>query len=129
MISKRTQMKNNYITSRGFLEINNHVIFIKNRKYVFYETGFARIVWALLPPACLILVLFFIKDPFKFYVRTVIFGIWTVERIPSIYRLLIKTSFSKRIPVENIVSAETTDDKNELETHVLLHLKNKRTRT
>ena len=122
-------MKKTFITSKGIIEIERNVLFIKNRKFIFHETGFARIIWALLPPAYLVLILFFYEDAFKYYLRVVIFGIWTIDQIPSIYTLLLKTSFRKRIPVELIDSVNIIEDKNGLEVHLLLHLKNKRTRS
>ena len=122
-------MKKTFITSKGSVEIERNVLFIKNRKFNFHETGFARIIWALLPPACLILILFFFEDAFKYYVRVVFFGIWTIDRIPSIYTLLLKTSFRKRIPLEQIESVNIVEDKNGLEVHLLLLLKNKRIRS
>jgi hypothetical protein len=122
-------MKEKFITSKGSIELYNNIIFIKNRKTNFYETGFARIAWAFLPAVCLILVIIFSDSPFQLFIRIVLFGILTVERIPTLYQLIIKTSYSNRIGLEQIASVEAIDDKNGLETVVLINLKNKRTRS
>jgi hypothetical protein len=122
-------LKKIFTTSRGSVELEERALFIKDRKYFFQETGFARILWNALPLILLISLLFLDYDPFRFFVRTVLYLIWTIDRLPTLYRLVIKTSFSKRIPLDNIVSTEIREDANDLETHVLLHLKNNRTRT
>ncbi len=106
-----------------------NVLFIKNRKVYFQETGFARITWNGLPVVLLILVFFMSYEPFRFYTHLVLYGIWTIDRLPSLYKLIFKTSFSKRIPLENIAAVEVKEDANGLETQVLLFLKNKRVRT
>jgi hypothetical protein len=121
-------MKKTFITSKGSIELDRNVLFIRTRKFYFHETGFARIIWALLPLVFLILVLCLEHDPFKFYVRVVFFAIWTIDKMPLLYRLVLKTSFSNRIPVERIESVEIEEDRNGLEVHLLLRLKNNRVR-
>ena len=122
-------MKKTFITSNGSIELERNILFIKNRKFIFYETGFARIAWSLLPPVLLVLVFFTLTDPFRLFMQVVFFGLLTLDRIPTIYNLLFITSFSKRIPVEKIESVDAIEDKNRLEVQLLLHLKNKRVRT
>ncbi len=122
-------MKKKFITSKGSIELEYNVLFIKNRKVYFQETGFARITWNGLPVVLLILVFFMSYEPFRFYTHLVLYGIWTIDRLPSLYKLIFKTSFSKRIPLENIAAVEVKEDANGLETQVLLFLKNKRVRT
>jgi hypothetical protein len=122
-------VKKKFITSKGSIELEYNVLFIKNRKVYFQETGFARITWNGLPVVLLILVFFMSYEPFRFYTHLVLYGIWTIDRLPSLYKLIFKTSFSKRIPLENIAAVEVKEDANGLETQVLLFLKNKRVRT
>jgi hypothetical protein len=121
-------MKKVFITVNGSVEIERNIIFIKIKKSHFFETGFARIAFALLPVIGLLIVLIWEHDPFKFFRRTVMFGLWTIVRIPFLYKALIKTSYSKRIPLEKITSAEIEEDPNGLETKVLLYLTNNRVR-
>jgi hypothetical protein len=59
----------------------------------------------------------------------VLYLIWTIDRFPTLYKLLVKTSFSKRIPLQNIDSVILKEDENGLETQVILQLKNNRNRT
>lgn len=111
------------------MELDRNVLFIKNRKFIFHETAFARIAWALLPLILLVLIFFFYTNPFQFYVRVVLYTTWTILMLPALYEVLLKTSFRKRIPVEKIESVEVKEDRNGLEVHLLLHLKNKRVRS
>lgn len=121
-------MKKVFVSSRGSVEIERDILFIKNKKSYFFETGFAKILWSFLPVVGLIIVFFMEYDPFRFFMRIVLFGLWTIDRIPTLYRLIFKTSFSKRIPLKNIVSVETKEDVSGLEVDVLLHLGNNRVR-
>lgn len=121
-------MKKGFVSSRGSVEVERDILFIKNKKSYFFETGFAKIAYSLIPPIGLFIVFFMDYDPFRFFMRVLLFGIWTLDRIPSLYRLIFKTSFSKRIPLQNIVSAETKEDIHGLEVDVLLHLRNNRVR-
>ena len=122
-------MTKKFITSKGSIELVNDLLFIKISKHYFFETGFARIAGGLIPLILLATVFWVNDDPFKIFIRTTLYLIWTIDRLPTLYRNVFKTSFSKRIPLTNILSADIKEDPNELEVHVLLNLRNNRVRT
>jgi hypothetical protein len=108
--------------------IENNSLFIRNVDVPFSRTAFAHILKELIVVAVFIMQ-FFRDDEAIRYVGIMLWGLVLLFHTPEIYDLIIKRSYSNRIPLSQITGYDTKDQLNGLDVHVILRLKNGRYRT
>ncbi len=122
-------MKKEFISSKGKVIIERDTLYIRNTIYYFWDTGIGRISRSILPPLCIILILVFdTSEPFKIFTRVVMFACFTFLYSMDLFNLIFRYSYSNRIPLKRIVSIDSKEDENGLETNLFLLLKNGRKR-
>jgi hypothetical protein len=121
-------MKQEFITSRGKLIIERNIIFNRVKKVHLSESIAYKLFLAFVPPIVFILTLFFEDLGPKKYIHLVMWGIFIFINFHHLIDVLIKLSFSNRIPINSIQSFEIKEDDLGLETFVHLRLKSGRTR-
>lgn len=120
-------MKQEFITSIGKVVKERNVLFIKNLNFKFHHglvyEFFTPVGWIILA------VLWFItfENNFELFMAFVISALAFFHLYP-LYDLIFQRSLSKRIPLKRIQSFEMKEGESELETFVILHLKNGRYR-
>lgn len=121
-------MKQEYLTSRGKLIVERDVLYIRNLKSSIGDTILGLTFYPLI--ALILSVLRFVsaEDNMDYFVG-LIWGIIFLANGYSIYDVLFRRSFSKRIPVQRIKSFELKPDQFGLETELIMHLKNGRYRS
>lgn len=120
-------MKQEFITSRGKIEVQRNTIYIKDLKFGFDESVAGQLLF---PFAFLVAtVLKFIEPDHPLdYFGGAMFAIMFLFYTDRIYDLLVKRSIAVRIPLNRIESFDLKQE-NSLETNVILYLKNGRYRS
>ncbi|HZI00929.1 MAG TPA: hypothetical protein VEX63_07255 [Flavisolibacter sp.] len=121
-------MKPGFVTVYGKVMIENNSLFIRNVDVPFSRTAFAKILKELGVIAIFIMQ-FFRGEELRYYAGILLWGLILLYHIPEIYDLIIKRSYSNRIPLSQITGYDTKDQLNGLDVHVILRLKNGRYRT
>ena len=120
-------MKQEFITTRGRVEIQNGSIFIKNLKPDIESSIFGKLI---IPFIVLLLCIYRLVDAEKplDYVVGIFWGIAFLGYGNRLFDIIIKRSIANRIPLQRIHTAEVKADDTGLEAHVLLYLRNGRYR-
>jgi hypothetical protein len=121
-------MKQEFITSKGKVINERNILFIKYFKLPFSETVLYKVLFGFLPPIMLISFLFFLEGPIDFYFKVLLWLLFTVNNFNHLWDVLVRLSFSNRIPLDRITAFDVKDDINGLETIVTLTLKSGRKR-
>ena len=122
-------MKQEFITTRGKLIIENNSLFIRNYKIDFRETVAGQLWFPFLLIAAGILICIYADKPLDYFIGTFWILSFLLFHSKKVYDVLIKKSFSGRIQLSRIHSFEIRPDEPGLETEVLLHLRNGRNRS
>jgi len=121
-------MVQEFITSNGKVIRERDVLFVKTLKHGFWSP----VLHISLPFFILIIfILQFFRETdleFAYYFRIIFWGFLLSSQVPILYDILIKRSFSNRIPLSRILSFEVKPDEVGLETFVILKLKSGRNR-
>jgi len=114
-------MNTEFITVYGKVILERNILHIRTMKLQFTNTVFARWAWALLP-AIAIIINIFEPDPFRRFIRVLMFSIVFASNLKHLYELVLKRSFAARIPLCRIRRYEVVEDENGLEVHVKVFL-------
>ena len=114
-------MNQEFITAYGKVIEEKGILHVRTLKLQFWNTVLAQWLWALLPPAAIIINIFE-PDPFRRFVRVIFFSIIFFNNIKLLYELLFKRTFAGRIPLARVRRYEITEDENKLEAHVKVYL-------
>ena len=120
-------MKYEFTSLKGKVLIENNVILIKTLD-LDVSTFFFRFLIPLVIPVFYIAWLFNFQENPKNYVSVIFLGLLSIMQLPTIYNIVIRKSYSSRIPLDRIISYEVKPDIKGLETIVYLKLKSGRYR-
>ena len=120
-------MKYEFTSLKGKVLIENDVILIKTLDLDTYSFIFRFLIPLAIPVFYIAWLLNFQGNP-KNYVTVIFIGLLSIMQLPAIYNILIRKSYSNRIPLDRIVSYEVKPDIIGLETIVYLKLKSGRCR-
>lgn len=122
-------MKQEFITSRGKAILENNSLFLKNYKIDFRQTIAGQIWFPLVLIAAGVLKFIRPTSPVDYYIGTFWILFFLIFQSGKFYNVVVRKSFSSRIPLNRIVSFKIEADEFELETEVILQLKNGRYRS
>ncbi len=120
-------MKQEFVTSKGKVLIERNILFYKIYKWNFTDTLLWKYLLAF-GPILLFLIILFEENVPKKYLHIITVLIIVFNYFHHLYDVVIKLSFSNRIPLERIVSFEVKEDVYGLEKNVNLKLKSGRIR-
>lgn len=120
-------MKQEIVTVKGRVIIENKSLFVRNLKNDFWDTVVGRLILPVV--ALIVIVTRFIYAESSFdYFMAAFWLVILIHYIFPLYDFLIKRSFAHRVPLNRIRSYEVKPDEHGLETNIILHLKNGRYR-
>ena len=125
-LKKRRTVKAKFPTVYGLVVVENDTLFLRSFYLPFSRTTFARIGYELLWIAAFVFQFF--RDEPKKYVGIVVWAVLVLLRLPNVYDVLFKRSYTIRIPLQQIREFTMEDDRHGYQTAVKLLLKNGRYR-
>ena len=114
-------MNQEFITAYGKVIEERSILHIRTLKMQFSNSALGLWLWASLPPLAIVINIFE-PDPFKRFVRVTLFSIMFFNNIKLFYELLVKRTFTTRIPLSKVRRYEVLEDENKLEVHVKIFL-------
>jgi hypothetical protein len=120
-------MKQEFTTVKGKIIIENNVLYIRTLDLDTYAFVFTFLLPIAIPVFYITWLLNFQDNP-KNYISVIFWGLVALMQLPRLYNIIIRKSYSNRIPLNHIVSYEIKPDDLGLETVVYLKLKSGRYR-
>lgn len=118
-------MKQEFVALYGKIILEKERLYFRFMYLPFHKTAFARIALELLYVLAFSLSFFMDEGP-KRNMRLVMWGFLLLTRLPNLYDVFFKKSFSNRIHLNRIKSVSISDDHHGLQTYVTLRLVNGR---